>query len=158
MVLAAPLSVMFWVCYISGGVSDLLDGPIARLSHSQSDAGAKLDSAADLAFAAAVAAVVVRSIPLPGWLWVCGGCAAVARLAGYGVGFAKYRAFSALHTAANKATGALIFAFPLLYASLGLTAAGIILCAAAIFSSAEELAITLVSPTLDRDRKSIFIK
>ncbi|MEA4947661.1 MAG: hypothetical protein VB058_08895 [Oscillospiraceae bacterium] len=30
MTLAAPFSPVFWVCYLGGGVSDLLDGPVAR--------------------------------------------------------------------------------------------------------------------------------
>jgi CDP-diacylglycerol--glycerol-3-phosphate 3-phosphatidyltransferase len=155
-VLAAPFSAAFWVCYLGGGVSDLLDGPVARALHIQSEVGAKLDSAADLAFAAAIAVVVVRSVPLPTWLWVCAGCVAAVRLAGYGVGFAKYRTFSALHTYANKATGALIFAFPLLYAALGLTVAGVILCVVALFSSIEELILTIRTPTLNRDCKGLY--
>lgn len=55
MVLEAPFSPVFWVCYLGGGVSDLLDGPVARALHIQSDVGATLDSAADLVFAAAIA-------------------------------------------------------------------------------------------------------
>lgn len=156
MVLAAPFSAAFWVCYLGGGVSDLLDGPVARALHIQSEVGAKLDSAADLAFAAAIAVVVVRSVPLPTWLWVCAGCVAAVRLISYGVGFAKYRIFPALHTYANKATGALIFAFPLLYAALGLTVSGVILCVIAFFSSIEELIITASSPTLNRDCKGLY--
>ena len=73
MVLAAPFSPVFWVCYLGGGVSDLLDGPVARALHIQSDVGATLDSAADLVFAAAIAVVVLRNVQLPAWLWVCAG-------------------------------------------------------------------------------------
>lgn len=158
MVLAAPSSSVFWVCYLGGGVSDLLDGPAARALHIQSDVGATLDSAADLVFAAAIAVVVLRNVQLPAWLWVCAGCIAVVRLAGYGVGFIKYRTFSALHTYANKATGALIFAFPILYAALGLTASGVILCVAALFSSVEEFAITVSSHMLNRNCKGFYQK
>ena len=158
MVLADPFSAAFWACYLCGGASDLLDGPVARALHIQSEVGAKLDSAADLVFAAAIAVVVVRNVPLPTWLWACAGCVAALRVAGYGVGFAKYRSFSALHTYANKATGALIFAFPLLYALLGLTVSGVILCAAAFFSSVEELIITISLPTLNRDCKGIYMR
>ncbi|NLU24075.1 MAG: CDP-alcohol phosphatidyltransferase family protein [Clostridiales bacterium] len=156
MVLTVPFSTAFWICYLGGGVSDLLDGPIARGLHIQSAAGAKLDSAADFAFAAAITVVAIRCISLPKWLWACGGCLGAVRLVGYGIGFVKYRTFSALHTYANKATGALLFAFPLFYAALGLTATGIVLCAAALFSSAEELAITVSTPALSRDCKGIY--
>jgi CDP-diacylglycerol--glycerol-3-phosphate 3-phosphatidyltransferase len=156
MVLTAPFSAAFWACYLGGGVSDLLDGPIARRLNIQSTAGAKLDSAADLAFAAAISVAAVRSVPLPIWIWVCAACITAVRLAGHSIGFAKYRTFSALHTYANKATGALIFASPLLYAALGLTGSGIVLCAAALFSSVEELVITVSAPTLNRDCKGIY--
>ena len=158
MVLATPFSPVFWVCYLGGGASDLLDGPVARALHIQSDVGATLDSTADLVFAAAIAVVVLRNVQLPAWLWVCAGGIAAVRLAGYGVGFIKYRTFSALHTYANKATGALIFAFPILYAALGLTASGVILCVAALFSSVEEFAITVSSPMLNRNRKGFYQK
>lgn len=157
LVLAVPFSPIFWACYLCGGASDLLDGAIARRLNIQSSAGARLDSTADLVFAAAIAAFAVRSIRLPAWLWICCGCIAALRLAGYGIGLVKYRAFSALHTRANKATGALIFAFPLLYSALGLTVSGVILCAAGFFSSAEELIITLYSAGLDRDCKGILL-
>ena len=43
MVLATPFSGAFWVCYLGGGVSDLLDGPLARSLHIQSEVGAKLE-------------------------------------------------------------------------------------------------------------------
>lgn len=156
MVLAAPFSAPFWACYLGGGVSDALDGPLARALNTQSAAGAKLDSAADLAFAGAIAAVTARNIKLPPWLWALAGGIGALRLGSYGLGYAKYRSFSALHTYANKATGALIFAFPLLYAAFGLTGAGLILSSAALFSSAEELAITAVSPELNRDCRGIY--
>lgn len=152
----APFSAAFWVCYLACGISDLLDGAVARRLHIQSVAGAKLDSAADLAFAAAIAVVVVRILQLPAWLWICAGCIAAERLTSYVGGLAKYHAFSALHTYANKATGALIFAFPLLYATFGLTVSGALLGAAALFSSVEELAITAKSPTLNRDCRELY--
>ena len=128
-----------------------------RPAHSE-QCRATLDSAADLVFAAAIAVVVLRNVQLPAWLWVCAGGIAAVRLAGYGVGFIKYRTFSALHTYANKATGALIFAFPILYAALGLTASGVILCVAALFSSVEEFAITVSSPMLNRNCKGFYQK
>ena len=158
MMLAAPLSAAFWVCYLGGGISDLPDGALARRLKTQSAAGAKLDSAADLVFAAAIMTFAVRYLQFPAWLWACAGGIAALRLAGYGVGFAKYHAFSALHTYANKAAGAPIFAFPVLNAVLGLTAAGVILCAAALFSSIEEFVITINAPVLCRDCRGIFLK
>ncbi|MGE4277553.1 MAG: CDP-alcohol phosphatidyltransferase family protein, partial [Lawsonibacter sp.] len=47
---AEPFSVLFWAAYVCGGLSDLIDGPIARGLNQLSEAGAKLDSLADLVF------------------------------------------------------------------------------------------------------------
>ena len=144
MVLTAPFSAAFWTCYLCCGISDLLDGVLARRLKTQSAAGAKLNSAADLVFAAAIMAFAVRYLQFPAWLYIGVGCIAALRLTSCGVGFVKYHTFSALHTYANKATGALIFAFPVLYAAL--------------FSSLEELVITISTPALNRDCRGIFLK
>ena len=91
--MAKPFSAPFWACYLGGGVSDALDGPLARALNTQSAAGAKLDSAADLAFAGAIAAVTVRNIKLPPWLWALaggiGGIFLAAALLGAGRGLAE---------------------------------------------------------------------
>lgn len=41
-------SVTFWVCYLWCGISDMLDGLLARKFGQQSMTGAKLDSISDL--------------------------------------------------------------------------------------------------------------
>jgi len=156
MALVPPFSTAFWICYVCGGVSDLLDGPVARRLGMESDAGAKLDSAADLVFAAAVFVASINSAVFPAWLWLCIAGIALMKIIGYGVGFYRFRTFAGLHTLLNKATGACIFAFPLLYAVWGLSAAGIAACGIAFLASLEELIIMLLSKELERDQKSIF--
>ncbi|WP_455581859.1 CDP-alcohol phosphatidyltransferase family protein [Dysosmobacter sp.] len=157
MLLATPFSAAFWACYLLAGASDLLDGFAARALHQQSDLGAKLDSAADVVFAAAIAIFALANVKLPLWMWGGAICAGVLRLAAYGTGLAKYHTFSALHTCGNKVTGALVFAFPLLHSALGLTAAGVILLTAALASSVEELVITVKSKELNRDDKGMYM-
>lgn len=155
MLVVVPFSAAFWVCYLCGGLSDVLDGLAARRFNAQSDAGAKIDSIADAVFALAIAVVAMRSLPLPVWLWVCVGSVALIRFVSYGVGVYKYHTFAPLHTDLNKVTGALIFAFPALYGALGFVAAGILVCAAAVLSSLEELAITVTAKNLNRNCKGI---
>ena len=136
----------------------MVDGFIARKLNQQSAIGAKIDSIADLIFAAAIFIVVLNYIVFPGWLWLCIILVALLRIISYGIGFYKYHSFSALHTYLNKATGLLIFAFPLLYALVGLFAAEVIICIAAFASSVEEMIITIKSKELNRNFKSIFMK
>lgn len=157
MAIVTSFSGAFWSCYICAGLSDLLDGFVARKMRQQSEAGARLDSIADLVFAASIAFVVVKSFDIPLWLWLLAISTALLRFASYGVGFCKFRRFSALHTYLNKAAGFLIFAFPLLYAILGFKAAATAVCAVSFLSAAEELAIIVRLEKLDRDRKGLFV-
>lgn len=45
-----PFSYLFYIFYLLSGISDILDGYIARKFHQQSDLGAKLDTIADMVF------------------------------------------------------------------------------------------------------------
>lgn len=155
MVRVAPFSVLFWLCYLFGGLSDIIDGWIARSFNQQSAVGAKLDSIADMVFAGAIIILAVGNLVFPNWIWIAVAGIAAIRITGYLVGLYKFRTFSSLHTYLNKVTGALIFAFPLLYPILGMTNAGIILCLVAAASSLEELIITVKSKELTRDCKTI---
>lgn len=151
-----PFSFLFWVFYVFGGMSDLADGLVARTMKQQSDFGAKLDSAADAAFFLAMIIAVVPTIVIPLWIWACVIVTAFIRITAYCFGYKKFRTFSALHTYANKAMGGFLFGTPLLYAVLGVTATGVILCLLAVLSACEELLITVLSKDLDRNCKSIF--
>lgn len=152
---AKPFSPLFWAWYLCGGVSDLLDGPVARKLGQTSETGAKLDSAADFFFLLCVGIAMLRSAAFPAWALVCAGGIALVRLGAYGVGYCRYHAFSALHTVLNKASGALLFAFPLLVSLLGMHAACALACGVTFVSAVEELLLTIRSKELDRNRKSL---
>lgn len=158
MVLVMPFSTTFWICYIGGGLSDMLDGFIARKYKLQSAFGAKFDSFADIIFAIAITIVVIQNIWIPAWLWTCIAIIAFLRLLTYAIGFLKYHTFVALHTYSNKITGLLIFLFPMLFTFFGLTIAGVILCLLSFLSSIEEVFIIIKSKELNQNYKSIFIK
>lgn len=153
-----PFSLPFWAIYLYCGMSDMLDGLLARILKQQSDLGAKLDSIADMAFAFSVLITLISAVAIPVWLWICISIITFIRMATYLIAYKKYRRFSALHTYSNKAAGGLLFCAPVLIYGLGITAAGIILCFLAALSSCEELLITVLSKELDRNRKSLFVR
>lgn len=156
MIIVVPFSETFWVCYLFGGISDIFDGFIARKLNQQSATGAKLDSIADLVFATSILIVILKNIYIPMWLWLCAILIALLRIISYSIGFYKYHTFSPLHTYLNKATGAIIFAFPLFFVLFGLYVTEVIICFIALVSSVEEMVITIKSEELDRDCKCIF--
>ncbi|WP_320995704.1 MULTISPECIES: CDP-alcohol phosphatidyltransferase family protein [Hungatella] len=153
-----PFSTAFWICYFLGGLSDLLDGLVARTLNQQSENGAKIDSIADTVFAASIFIIVLKNIFLPGRFWWFISLIFLIRIITYSVGFYKYRTFSSLHTYFNKASGLLIFMFPLLYVILKLDVAGGIVCFVSFAASVEELLITMKSSRLDRDCKGLFLR
>ena len=148
----------FWIYYFLGGLSDLLDGFVARTLNQQSENGAKIDSIADFVFAASIFIIVLKNIFLPGRFWWFISLIFLIRIITYSVGFCKYRTFYSLHTYFNKASGVLIFMFPLLYVILKLDIAGGIVCFVSFAASVEELVITMKSSRLDRDCKGLFLR
>lgn len=154
----APFSLFFWVLYGYCGVSDFADGLVARIMKQQSDFGARLDSMADTVFCFAILMVVMLTITIPQWIWICIIIIAAVRVAAYWIGYKKYHAFAALHTCANKITGMVLYGMPILYSMFGVTATGVILCLIAGFSASEELLLTVRSKDLNRNCKGLFLR
>lgn len=153
-----PLSRPFFLLYAFCGVSDMFDGCLARVTGNTSKTGAMLDSLADIVFTAVALLIFIPAITLPVWAshWIIG--IALIRLSSLVVGCIKYRAFAALHTYANKATGLILFCFPFLYQINGINQAVYPILIMASLSALEEIIINIISPSLNRDIKSIFKK
>lgn len=159
LLLVKPFSALFFFFYLICGISDVLDGYLARKMDACSKFGQVLDSISDLIFISIVLLIFIPILKLPMWMicWIF--VIAAIRLISIMLGLAKYRQLAFLHTYANKATGIVLFCFPFLISVFGneTTAAAIICCIASI-SAAEELLINMTSKTLHRDRNSIFSK
>ena len=155
-----PLSVPFFSVYLACGISDILDGFVARRTGTLSKLGGKLDSAADLALVMVVAVLlypyVIPAVSVEIVVWIVG--IAIVRLLSMSVVYLRYQTFAILHTFGNKATGLLLFMFPFLLPFGHINMLAVVLCGVASLSALEELMIHLVSRELHTDRKSIFMK
>lgn len=151
-----PFGLWFFVIYALCGVSDLLDGWIARKFDLVSQTGQVLDSVADFILITVLLFLAFGHLTLPTWciLWVFG--ISILRFISLAIGWIKYHRLSFLHTYGNKLTGFLLFCFPLFYLWLGFYPTIALLCLAATLSAAEEVLLQLLSKTLDRDVKSLF--
>lgn len=155
-----PLGAAFYIVYTICGLSDGIDGTIARKMGTSSEFGARLDSVSDIAF---YLVMFIKLMPvlwngLPGWIWIMVGCVLAVRLAAYGIALIKYHKMAAIHTYLNKVTGALVFLIPYML----LLPCYVVLCAItacfALVGSAEEFVIHAVSDVYQAERKSIFAK
>ncbi|MCL2077832.1 MAG: CDP-alcohol phosphatidyltransferase family protein [Oscillospiraceae bacterium] len=153
-----PLSILFYVIYLTFGISDILDGYIARKTNTVSKMGAVLDSIADFILVAVMLVIFIPIVSWESWLLCWIAAIAIVRLVSLGTGFIKYRAVAFLHTYANKATGVVLFSFPLFYHIADSMISAIILCSVASLSAVEELAINLKEKELDRNIRGLFHK
>ena len=147
LVVVEPLTARFFWLYGLTGLTDVLDGWIARKTNTASDFGAKLDSAADLLF---YALMLLRLFPtlwilLPRQIWYAVAVIVMVRLSAYLVAAVKYRCFASLHTKMNKLTGLAVFLLPFFLATQFRIAYCWAACAIGAVSSAQELLIHLYS-------------
>ena len=132
------LSPGFYGLYLAAGLSDMLDGFVARRTNSASPLGAKLDSMADLVFLAVCLIKLLPVLTLPVWLWGWVGLIALLRLVNVVSGFVRRKKLVLLHTRANKLTGALLFLLPLSLGFLNIAYTAVPLCALASFAAIQE--------------------
>ena len=134
-----PLSAGFWVLYAWCGLSDVIDGPIARHSGTASSFGSMLDTIGDSTLIAAIVISFFPSIVAMGRggmiaLLVAGGGRVVA------LGFmARSRGPEALHTTAARGLGIFLFACPMAIALWGFPPVFLTACALALLTTGYEL-------------------
>ena len=145
------------VCTIAG-LTDVLDGWLARKTGTASPFGARLDSIADLLF---YGILILRLFPVlwksfPVTIWYAVAAILLVRLSAYATAYYKYHRFAALHTWLNKLTGVAVFRLPYALATLLGVWYGWAVCLLALAASAEELMIHLCRTEYCPDRKSFF--
>lgn len=160
LIFTEPLSTPFFVIYIISGVSDALDGTIARGFHVTSDLGTRLDSIADLLF---YAVMLIKLFPelfaiLPWQIWIIVAVIVAVRIASYAVAALKYRKFASLHTYFNKLCGLSMFLVPFFVTTDFGVAYCITVCTISAICSVEELFVHIFSKQYDGNQKTIIKK
>jgi CDP-diacylglycerol--glycerol-3-phosphate 3-phosphatidyltransferase len=146
------------VLFATAGLTDVLDGVVARRTGTSSRLGARLDSLADMVIGVMIACAVVWA---GGALWAFMPyliAVAAIRLANLAIAACRFRQFAVIHTWGNKLTGLLIFVGFGVYILTDNLTALIPVIAVAALSALEETIILLASSTLDVDRKSVLMK
>ena len=129
----------FYVLYLFCGLTDMVDGTVARKTGSAGEFGARLDTVADLAFAAAAFRKIIPQISLPKWLWCWVMAIAAVKTANYLWCFLVCRTFRHLHITANRITGFCLFCLPLTLPVLDLRYSAPAVCALATIAAIREL-------------------
>ena len=109
-----PMSTAFIVIYTIGGLTDAIDGFLARKMGLVSDFGSKLDSVADLSFYAVmlikIFPLLFKQLPVIIWYFVAG--IIVFRIIMYVMNAILGGEMLTSHHYLNKASGAMLFCLP----------------------------------------------
>ncbi len=109
LLLVDAMTLPFWTLYVIAGLTDMLDGFLARRWGVESKFGARLDSLADFMLVLAVGYKLFPYMKLPTALWMMIGLIALVKMVNAICSYVVRHRIEYLHTKANKLTGLLLF-------------------------------------------------
>ena len=109
LLLVDAMTLPFWTLYVIAGLTDMLDGFLARRWGVESKFGARLDSLADFMLVLAVGYKLFPYMKLPTELWMMIGLIALVKMVNAICSYVVRHRIEYLHTKANKLTGFLLF-------------------------------------------------
>ncbi len=151
-----PMKLYFLLVYIFCGITDILDGFIARKINATSELGSKLDSFADMII---IFVVLFKFIPIMNLnlfmiVWLI--CITILKSLCILVVFIRFNQFGMVHTYMNKITGSLIFIYPILNYFTSSKFYIFIIFIFASITAIEEILIDFTMKSLELDKKSYF--
>ena len=134
----AAFSRDFYLCYLICGISDMLDGSVARYFHSESEFGSRLDSLADFIFFAISCFKILPNIKITYVFMIWAGLIFIIRLICIGINYRKDRSDYITHSFLNKLTGFLLFISVLFIKNVDLNTMLTVLCFSASMAAGYE--------------------
>ena len=128
----------FYIIYIYCGLSDILDGFLARKYKITSEFGAKIDSLADMifVFVSILKIIPVIEISIAIYIWII--IIILIKVFNIICGYKYYKKLTLLHTTANKIAGLILFVNPLIMGIIDIKILEILICGIATFSAIQE--------------------
>ena len=131
-------SIAFYIIYIYCGISDMLDGFIARKSKNESKIGARLDSASDIIF---VIVAMIKILPIVNltngiiiWIFII----VFIKIVNVTCSYIYYKKIVLPHTTANKVAGFILFIAPFIIVNTNSIIFESIICSIATFAAVQE--------------------
>ena len=128
----------FYVLYLTAGLTDMIDGTVARKTGAVSEFGSKFDTAADYVLVAVCLIKLITVIHVPAWLIIWITVIAVIKAVNLISGYVMRKELVALHTVLNKVTGMLLFLLPLTLTAIDLKYSGAVVSVVATFAAIQE--------------------
>ena len=135
-------SAWFYVLYLLCGLSDMIDGTVARKTKSASEFGARLDTLSDFVFMTVALIKFVPHLHIHVLLWIWIGVIAMIKLGNAALGFVRTKKLISPHTVLNKITGLFLFLLPVTISFVDLTYTLPIVCTVATVAAIHEVYYT----------------
>lgn len=155
-----PFSALFFVLYTLCGLTDILDGYVARKYDATSELGSRLDSIADILY---YAVMIIKILPtllkvLPVYIWYMFWSVVFVRIVSYVLAAIRYKCLAAHHTYMNKASGFFSFLVPYFIKTPVAVQFCTILGVVVMVATLEELFMHILHKDYRADVKTIFSK
>lgn len=137
-------SIRFYIMYLFCGITDMVDGTIARKTKSVSELGARLDTVADSVFVAVCFVKVLPLMQLPTWLWTWIVIIAIIKIGNVVWGLICNKKLVSIHTILNKVTGFILFLLPLTFSFIEPIYSSAVVCFMATLSAINEVYYTRI--------------
>ena len=131
-------SVEFYIVYIICGLTDMVDGTIARKTNSTSNFGAKLDTIADFVFVFVCSIKILPTLQIPLWLLVWIFIVTLIKIFYIALVFIHKKKLLSIHSILNKITGFALFLLPLSLSFVEIKYSSVVVCLIATFSAIQE--------------------
>ena len=128
----------FYALYLIAGFTDMIDGTIARKTHTESEFGSKLDTIADFVFVVVCLIKLIPSLHLTAWQYAWVVVIATIKVFNVIFGYATQKKFFAIHSVMNKITGASLFILPLTLSFIDPVYSVSAVCLVATFAAIQE--------------------
>ena len=139
-----PLSsAWFYVVYLFCGLTDMIDGTIARELNTVSGFSSKLDTVADFIFMAVCSIKLLPTMNLPIFLWIWIVVIAIIKIYNMVIGVIHRKNLMDFHTILNKITGLLLFLLPLTLRFIKPTYSFVVVCVIATIAAIQECYYTI---------------
>lgn len=131
-------SITFYIIYIYCGISDMLDGFIARKSKNESELGASLDSVSDIIFVIVAMIKILPILNLTNEIIIWGVAIVFIKIVNVTCSYIYYKKIVLPHTIANKITGFILFIAPFIIVNTNSIIFESIICSIATFAAVQE--------------------
>jgi CDP-diacylglycerol--glycerol-3-phosphate 3-phosphatidyltransferase len=128
----------FYTLYIVAGISDMVDGTIARKTNTASDFGSKLDTSADIVLVTVCLIKMIPAIAMPLWIIIWIAVIAFIKVINILSGYVMRKELVAVHTVMNKVTGIALFLLPLTLSIIDLKYSAVFVCVLATVAAIQE--------------------